>query len=257
VDLNLRTNRHVRSFLHASLKGYTTSRRYRTRSEARLWFPAGKHLNLFFQRQVSMDPTITENLRRLVREHFLIFDIGANIGYYTVLFSLWTPRGSVVAIEPDPANLPILHQNIVRNRLTNITVIDKAIGHHPRTATLYRDVHTGRTSSLEDGAWRNDGAAVMPSTVDVVTLDSLTARFGAPQVIKCDVEGHEMAVLKGAPETLAYHPVLVLEVKYEDREAMTTLLKKYGYRFYDAEELLGTRPPYATARVYQLLAIAS
>jgi FkbM family methyltransferase len=202
-----------------------------------------------------MDPPITENLRRLVEDGFVIFDIGANIGYYTVLFSLWTPGGKVVAVEPDSANLPTLHQNITRNGLRNVTVVEKALGAGSRTATLYRDVQTGRTSSLEPDAWRNDGATVDTSVVEVVTLDSLTAQFGVPQIVKCDVEGHEMAVLHGASRTLAHRPVLVLEVKRGDRAAMTALLKPYDYKFYDAEELLGTRPSYPTIPVYQLLAL--
>jgi len=255
MSLNLRTNRHVRSLLHASLKGYTTSRRYQNPAEARLWFPAGKHLSLFFQRHASMDPPITENLRRLVQDDFVIFDVGANIGYYTVLFSLWAPRGKVIAVEPDSANLPILYQNIARNRLSNVTVIEQALGAHPGTATFYRDVQTGRTSSLQGDAWRNDGAPVAQSIVDVVTLDSLSREFGVPQVVKCDVEGHEMAVLKGAAETLTHRPVLVMEVKRDDRDAMTSFLKPYAYKFYDAEELLGTRPSYPTVSVYQLLAM--
>jgi FkbM family methyltransferase len=238
----IRSHPGLRALLFSLLRNVTASRAF-AGGEGRLWFPAGTHLNLFFSRHAGMEPHVTDNLRRLVRPGDTVFDVGANIGYYTVLFSRWAAQGRVVAVEPDRGNLGVLRENIRRNGLANVATVEEAVSDARGSATLYRDQVTGRTSSLEQDATHVEGPApVQADQVPVTTLDDLSAAHGYPDVIKCDVEGHELAAFRGARETLSRGPILMLESHAATRAELGRLLAEHGYRFCDADQPLGRAP---------------
>lgn len=128
-------------------------------------------------------------------------DIGANIGLYTCIAA---SRGKhVLAVEPLARNLELLYRNIEDNNLTEVEVFPLGLSNRIGVARIYG---FGMAASLVqgwEGALRNSYKLVAVSELDLI----LSSRFeGLPLVIKMDVEGFELEVLKGAEQTLWRSP---------------------------------------------------
>ena len=126
-------------------------------------------------------------------------DVGANIGAYSILLGQWAgPSGRVFAFEPAPEPFDGLTRHIALNGLTNtVHPIPMAVGAEVATAQLLV-AGTGGESRL---ASADDGGAMI--NVPVTTIDAFCAERGlSPDFIKVDVEGFELAVLKGARDTI-------------------------------------------------------
>jgi FkbM family methyltransferase len=143
---------------------------------------------------------------RIVQPGQIVFDVGANVGFYTLLASVLVgPGGRVFAFEPIEQNLVFLRKHLSLNHALNVTVLAVAASDHKGTALF--DTSSGRAmGSLGDGG---------SLRVDVITLDELidTGELPVPNYIKLDVEGAELRVLKGAAKLLAkHHPVLFVSI---------------------------------------------
>lgn len=153
-------------------------------------------------------------VRRSVPRGTWAVDVGANIGYFTVLLgTLVGPEGRVLAFEPDPDNYALLERNIERNGLAGRVVpVRAAVTDAEGARTLYRDVRYHGAHSLADAnvAARSRRIAV---EVPSVTLDSAVrgAGFdGRVGFLKIDVQGAEGLVLQGAARLLAQRKLIVL-----------------------------------------------
>src|SRR5205807_2152840 len=92
------------------------------------------------------EPPCVRVLRAVAGRGDVVFDIGANIGFFSTLLSRWVgPEGRVVAVEPDPENLALLRRNLDENRCTNARVCASAIGAHRGFGDFSRDEATGAT----------------------------------------------------------------------------------------------------------------
>jgi FkbM family methyltransferase len=132
-----------------------------------------------------------------------VLDIGAAVGYYTLLAARMVgPAGRVFAFEPDTANLQYLREHIRQNRLDHVTVLPLALADENRTAHFGGNTGTGTSRLCAEGTQQ----------VQVSRLDDVRAQFGfAPQHMKIDVEGAELAVLKGGERMIAEcHPTIFL-----------------------------------------------
>jgi FkbM family methyltransferase len=163
-------------------------------------------------------------LVRTLRPGQVVWDIGANVGFFTLLSALRVgPHGQVVAVEPQPRNLELLRRHLALNAIANVTVIDSAVADAPGTASF----DTAGSPSM------GHLAAGGTTTVTVTTIDELVASgMPAPQVIKMDIEGAESRALIGAARTLAQHrPLLLLSTHgYAQHEACLQALEAAGYR---------------------------
>src|SRR5258708_1806135 len=138
----------------------------------------------------------------------VVYDVGANVGIYSLVASLRAgPAGKVYSFEPLDRNLRYLHLHIALNNMRNCLVVEEAVcnreGRLPFSAAAW-------TSNM--GRLSTEGEILVPST----TLDSCVygqKGFRPPNVVKIDVEGAELEVLKGASRTLAeFHPTIFLEI---------------------------------------------
>jgi FkbM family methyltransferase len=158
-------------------------------------------------------------------------DVGANVGLFTVpLARAVGSGGRVVAIEPDAENVGRLEANLRLNRLENVLVERVAAGERDGEIELQVADDPAYHSTVEVHDGRGVGRAVC---VPVARLDTIWTRLGRPRVsvIKVDVEGGELAVLRGA-ETLLREtrPALLLEAhQRERRRALTEWLAERGY----------------------------
>lgn len=128
-----------------------------------------------------------------LRDNDVFFDVGANVGVYTILASK-VKNAKTVSIEPLPNTFDKLVNNININRLTNVVAMNIGLSHEK--AKLFFTTNKDTMNRIATDRDKNT------KEVDVETLDNLSSRFGYPKLIKMDVEGYETMVLKGANKTL-------------------------------------------------------
>jgi len=151
-------------------------------------------------RHLSWNPTEYEAFRASITEGATVLDVGANVGQYSMLFGQWVgPVGAVFSFEPVPAIFEGLVRHIAMNGLESIvTAVPCAVGAEVTDAPLVV-AGTGGESRL--ATLHEADAATL--TVPVTTIDAFCReRHITPAFIKIDVEGFELAVLRGARETI-------------------------------------------------------
>jgi FkbM family methyltransferase len=151
------------------------------------------------------DPSVVAWLRPRVRPGQTVWNVGANVGAYTLQLAAWVgPTGHVLAVEPNPAARQLLAQHCawsgVRDR---VTILGAAVGERPGTATLYVD-----GASPMSAVGRPNPLLAHPSRVDVpvTTLDALLATHPRPDWLVMDIEGYELHALAGGPAFAALRP---------------------------------------------------
>jgi FkbM family methyltransferase len=156
----------------------------------------------------------------LVRPEDICFDVGANVGLYTLLLAPRCRR--VVAFEPVPRNLRYLHRHVELNRLENVTIAPLAVTDREGLASFAPGDNCAVGHVDESGT----------QPVATVSIDGFVAQYGlAPSFIKMDVEGAEVLVLRGAERTLTAHrPAIVYSIHGEEqRESCREILRSHGY----------------------------
>jgi FkbM family methyltransferase len=160
------------------------------------------------------EPEAMQSVRRLVKEGDCCIDVGANVGYYTISLANWVgPSGLVVAFEPFPSNFSILEKNIHLNQLNNVTLEPSALSKCSGSVQLIHEVGDQFSATPSVGGYAVEGDRVSVN-VPSCRLDDYAAGLAkAPNFIKIDVEGAELAVLEGARRTLATAiPILLVEI---------------------------------------------
>jgi FkbM family methyltransferase len=178
---------------------------------------AGKGLSTLINR---CEPGQLREALRLVRSDTVVFDVGANVGLYSLLFARACRK--VYAFEPVPGNLAWLARNLAWNRVSNVTVLPWAAGAESGLTAFAEGEHHSEG--------RVDASGAMPAFA--VSLDAFAARYGAePSLIKIDVEGGELDVLRGAIGILrARQPAILLSTHGDGPKAdCLGFLKELGY----------------------------
>jgi FkbM family methyltransferase len=152
------------------------------------------------------EPETVEWILENFRAGDTLFDIGANVGIYSILAASWNREGTVVAVEPMPANFTRLCQNAEVNALQNLDPYCVAVADRTGLGTFnYASLSEGSSmhSIGASGATEQFGETVVfRSGIGLVTLDDLAGVAGAPSLIKIDVDGGEDDVLAGADGVL-------------------------------------------------------
>lgn len=193
-----------------------------------------------------------------IEEGWIVIDVGAEVGYYTILAGQSVGNtGKVLAIEPHPQTYLVLRKNIELYGLNNVVSVCKAVGNKTGEVKLYEGTSSGATnvvsprplfdldsnrflrwlklarSGLIFKAMRQ--RRVPLKNVPIDTLDRITKENSIERVdlVKIDVQGAELDVLKGSHNILEKHkPILLVEVhpRYEWKpETLYKLLQGYGY----------------------------
>jgi len=173
------------------------------------------------------EPVLTEYLKKTIKSGQTFVDVGANMGYFTLLASqLVGPKGNVYAFEPGAEAYQLLTKNIKLNKCTNVTAIQKAVGSYTGRMKLFgygKDGDIGRQGLTKvedrDEAWLARNPAKRESSwslVDVARLAEALPEGSIPDFIKVDVEGGEKDSLEGMRDILAQgKTTLVLEDESE------------------------------------------
>lgn len=163
----------------------------------------------------------------------VFFDIGANVGYYTILAAQAVGRsGAVVAFEPVVRNLVFLQWHVTLNKADNVKILPFALSDKSSIASF----SLGQNSAM--GHLAAAGDAKQPKTDDLVyvptvSLDEIAAKLNlAPDVLKIDVEGAEMDVFRGGRQTLeSAKPTIFLSTHSPQlRAECLHFLEEIGYK---------------------------
>jgi len=146
-----------------------------------------------------------EIFKKHVKEGDNVIDIGANIGYFTLMLAkLVGPTGKVFAFEPDPRNISLLKKNIETNNYQNVVVVPKAVSNVNQKCTLFTSQATfGQNRIYEPKKTKNQ--EYVPIESETISLDNFFKTDETMKnisFVKIDVEGAEKFVLEGMENIL-------------------------------------------------------
>jgi len=163
------------------------------------------------------EPEVVKALSEVVSPGDVTLDIGAHIGFYSLLLArLVGPTGQVIAFEPLPGNFKILAENVELNHCSQVRAINKAVLRRKSTMAItipHDQPLPGSVSLFTDYG----GQTVV---VEAVSLDEFVREARVPvNFIKMDVEGAEELVLHGGWRTIeSHHPTLMIEIHHSNCE---------------------------------------
>jgi len=201
------------------------------------------------------EPFETKVVRACLRPGDLFMDIGANIGWYTLIGAATVgPNGRVIAFEPEPENFGLLEKNVLANQLEQqVNLIQAAVSDVKGTTSLHLS-----DDNMGDHRIFGSTEARLTIEIPVTTLDECVSREGMPiRLIKMDTQGSEYNIFRGMRETLSHRArqsIMVIEFwPYGLRNAGTTAARlvdeflEFRYRIFRVDEpsqkLLEVAPP--------------
>jgi FkbM family methyltransferase len=149
-------------------------------------------------------------------------DLGANVGQYSIPLAKRFER--VIAVEPNPLALKVLHRNVQLNGLRNVTIVAKAVSPYHGSVQL----HEGRFLTT----WSTVPSSLPSVSVEAITLDELLEESGPLDLLKIDVEDAELEILRSLKGSLEKVSQVVIETQ---RAEVLEILLKLGFKL----EVLG------------------
>lgn len=194
---------------------------------------------------VGFEPEATHILRRLLRVGDVSVDVGANFGWYTTLFAQHCTQGRIYAYEPVPETFRCLIETLALNEMSDkVTAVQAAVSDATGTCSIFTFEKSSAYSSLSSvGEFGEKSRKAVE--VPKVTLDQHLFDQGVSHVdfLKCDAEGSELMVLRGARRFLSSPgaPMIFIELNEPalrafgyGRDDVWQLLRSHGYdRFYE------------------------
>ncbi|MEE9379294.1 MAG: FkbM family methyltransferase [Candidatus Lokiarchaeia archaeon] len=181
---------------------------------------AGKGLSIILNLS---EPERLNKIEEIIPKNTICFDVGANIGIYSLLFSKYSKQ--VYAFEPVSRNIIFLNKMLKLNKIKNVTIIPFAI------ANQNKDSWFKEGDSCATGRLNEEGDYLIPT----ISLDAFFDKFKvSPTILKIDVEGTEVSVLEGSRNLLMKsHPIIIIEIHGEDiRKKIFNLLKEMNYQHF-------------------------
>lgn len=186
------------------------------------------------------EPLTTKMVKKEVSKGDIVIDIGANIGYYTLIFaSLVGENGKVFAFEPDPANFTILKKNIEINGYKNVVLVEKAVSNETNKLKLY--LHNSAENTIIN--MNNDYPYI---EIDAVRLDDYFIENNlCINFIKMDIEGAEGKALQGMTNLLKKNSGIKVITEFRplglkqsgiSPEEFLKLLLGFGFELYEINE---------------------
>ena len=190
------------------------------------------------------EPLATDLVRSEIGPGDVVLDIGANIGYYTLIFAKCVgPAGRVFAFEPEPGNFALLQENVATNGYRNVTLARLAVSDRAGRARLFLDADNAGDCRMYDSHDQR------PS-VDIATvrLDDHLASLDRIDLIKMDIQGAEPAALRGMRGLLERHRQVRLLLEFwpyglqlfgADPKEFLDTLREAGFALWNLNERRG------------------
>ncbi|MFC1815839.1 FkbM family methyltransferase [Thermodesulfobacteriota bacterium] len=187
---------------------------------------------LFWRGYDGYEPDTMDVFLALIKDKEVFFDVGAHMGYYSLVAGCYNPKCEIYAFEPVEELYEQLRENIFLNRYSNITTVNCAATDSNGDITLYSSTEGDSSWSIVSGFRRSLGVRIVKG----ISLDSFAEEncIKAVDMIKLDVESAEPLVLKGMKRILKNdRPDIICEVLYGCTETdLMDLLADYDYSFY-------------------------
>ena len=190
-----------------------------------------------------IDPAITALIKKNVREGMIVFDLGANFGWFSLIFSkLVGSSGHVYTFEADPTLIKTINENVKLNKLDNVTVIPKAISNKSGISEFSLDETYDTRNQLD--AKSPKGKVIK---IETISLDEFCNENGIKQVdfIKMDIEGSEPKAIKGMKKIILSNPNLKIVTEFNQYaiksvdsspQEFLELLDEMGLEFKEIDE---------------------
>lgn len=231
----------IRSILEKILRPLIYRRSLRTSAGTVKFFVSpSAGLRYLFKPMSQVDPLIVNVAERLVRPGDVIWDIGANIGIFSMTAARMSgASGSVFSFEPDSFLVECLRKS------ARVQPIDKSAEIHVLPIAISNSVGLSRfvianrsnaTNHLEGYGTTQTGGIRAVNIVPTFSIDWLveSSSVPPPNLVKIDVEGAEVEAIGGALDVLTkFRPILVLEVGAASCEKISDILKRHNYYMYD------------------------
>lgn len=181
------------------------------------------------------EPEVQTAIQQHLRPGMTFYDIGANIGFFSLLAArIVGPEGRVVAFEADPGAAQRLCDHVERNHFSTISIEQKAVWSETCPVPFAQtDPETSPDLGLGHVVAGSAGSTIC---VQAISLDDFLQTSPAPDFLKCDVEGAEVAVFSGAKRLLEEtRPILLCEIHSEENRHV--LLEDFTRLAYKCESL--------------------
>jgi FkbM family methyltransferase len=183
------------------------------------------------------EPNVTYWIEKL-SQGGVFLDVGANIGYCSLVASKKYEK--VYAFEPIPENYTLIEKSLEDNNIQNVEIIAKCVGNSESLElTAFAD-NMGGTRNVKNTVKQNVSHMRVQSTriYEVLTLDNFTENIESIDLMKVDVEGHELQVLQGFTKNITKCKNILLELSpcslpNETCIEILNVLKNSGYTIYD------------------------
>lgn len=188
------------------------------------------------------EPNLTHWISERLEDGDVFVDVGANVGYFSLLASTLVGSGHVVAVEPTPRAFDLLQESLVKSNATNVRVVNAAAWHERSVLQMFSGSNLTMSSLMSDWAarWNDFESCDVPA---VRLCEILTPReMKAARIVKIDVEGAEWHAVQGMVELLEncredlevmveITPKL-LAAEQHSSEELLALFARYGFRPY-------------------------
>jgi len=235
--------RMLRRLLERSMRWLVFPRRLPGAFEkAVLYVTPAAGLRYIFRPIANIDPALLMAARTLVRRGDVIWDIGANIGLFSLAAAVCAgDRGQVIAFEPDAWIAQLLRRTSGAQPIAHarITVAPIAVASEVSLRSFSIAVRSRASNALSEYGSTQMGGVEEQHVVAAFNLDWLLSKLPIPDIIKIDVEGAELEVLSKQVRMLnEVRPVIVCEVGTNTADEITKLLNSASYCLFDGEKPL-------------------
>ena len=201
---------------------------YKTKYGDYYWLNKNKYIDNLIIQDGLFEESSTAAVKKIIKKSDIVMDIGANIGYYSVIFSKQVgPKGKVYAFEPLTEYREVLEMNLSANRIKNCIIENNGLSDREQKLILYVNDSSATLHPLDENFQRKE-------KINSITLNSFVRdnKIDKLNFIKIDVDGHEPAVLNGAWETIRkFKTVVLLEISHLH-------YLKYGINVWDFYDIL-------------------
>lgn len=218
-------------------------------------------LKYLFRGSDRWDPELLDIAATLVSRSDSVWDVGSNVGLFSKAAAFHAgSQGNVLSIEADFDVIALLNATARQSseNEAKMTVLPVAIADRQGVLSFAIARRARAANAIEGFGSTQAGGVSEVRTLPCMTLDSLLSDFPAPDVLKIDVEGAEILVLKGAKQVLTQaRPRVYCEVSANTREQVCALLEGFGYAILEGKGFGHGVREQVTQRTLNIVALPS
>jgi len=205
-------------------------------SKLKLYYPKDQFLGFLFRKEIAYEVYIQSRILPLIQEGDIVFELGSNIGQYTLLLAERVGKsGQVIAVEPDLDNFAFLSYNCIKNNCQQVTLLHQAVADKEGSAIFYKDTATGGRMGSLIRAFTANHYKGKQEEVQVTTWKKLIDTYGVTDFVKVDVEGAEDLIFSG-DSPIHDKTTFFVEVRAETAGAIFNKFHSFGFNIYMLEK---------------------